>query len=88
MILEYMSFDNMLYIVSDLSIFDAVTVNCSTQSWDVQVNMNVVQHIYPGAMSTNMYLGKLTCTGMDYGQLVIFTYGLRECFTSEIVNTK
>ena len=64
----------------DLS--DAVAVICSDQSWDVQVNMSIVQQLYPGAVSSNLYLGELSCTGVDSGQVVTFTDELRACFTS------
>lgn len=64
---------------------DAVIIACDEQNWDVSVDMDVVEQLYPGSKTSSIYLGEDTCPGVVNGSLLVFQQGLRECFTSERV---
>ncbi|XP_052803114.1 deleted in malignant brain tumors 1 protein-like [Mya arenaria] len=64
---------------------DVITVSCDERGWELEVDMNRLRLIYPGARASDIYLGENTCTGVESWGRLTFQQGLRECLTSETI---
>lgn len=71
---------------ADFTLSEAVSVNCSDQNWNINVDLDIVRKFYPATLTSGLYLGQITCKGTEDDDILSFQQGLRECFTSEIVS--
>ncbi|XP_053400627.1 uncharacterized protein LOC123559084 [Mercenaria mercenaria] len=74
----------MVVDVQGQSLNDSIKVSCSQYSWDIVIDLNILRQIYPGLITSNIYLGENRCTGIETKRHLLFKYGLHECLTHDM----
>ncbi|XP_053399313.1 deleted in malignant brain tumors 1 protein-like [Mercenaria mercenaria] len=67
------------------SLADAIQVSCNENGWNIRVNLALLRNIHPGSVSSDIYLGENSCTGVESWNTVTFHQGLHECLTSQMI---
>lgn len=76
-----------LIFLVGLRLADAVDVDCSPAGWNIAVNMQRLERVFPNSVQSNIVLGTQSkCPGSYNANIVTIARGLHECGTTELVN--